>query len=586
MRLGFYFLFLILSIAKLQSQDYSHDIFFKYLLELKLDSAEHYLSNPDIDQGYLDNLLSLVKNVGNVDSMRIFHNDENVHLSTFLKGIYNLFRTDSTTSSYLQLRKSLLFFNEKNHEGLEKLTLFFILELYSREIFQISNKYETYLKRFSSLRKNEVDSAWYSLFSYRFVTKHFDYYDEKTYNQAFGNLKNSFLKLDPDSPLLSYLYHNEGIQSRLNGKYQLAIQMLNKVEISSYNILYLNYVNFVSELTLCQLHSFLGDVSSAKRHLEKSKSYFDEIDLNRYEYLYNRFAAIYYYDPLKFYDSAYLLLKMAEAIEPRLNAQKNSIRISELSIELETQEKENEILRQGNQISAQNRLLIIVFVFVFILLILSLVLIYAFRNIRHKNLKIETLMRELHHRVKNNLQVISSLLGLQSMKLEDKAAKKAVSEGKGRIRAMSLIHQKLYQNQEVTSLNIKEYINNLVLELAQSYGYKEKTNIIIEAPEKDFDADTSLPIGLIINELVSNAFKYAFDNVKKPQLMLNLKAVDGKYYMLLISDNGKGLPSDFQMEKTTSFGMKLVNLLVKQLKGTMEVSNENGLSYEIKFQLG
>ena len=193
-------------------------------------------------------------------------------------------------------------------------------------------------------------------------------------------------------------------------------------------------------------------------------------------------------------------------------------------------------------------------------------------------------MRELHHRVKNNLQVISSLLGLQSMRLEDANAKRAVIEGKERIRAMSLIHQKLYRHEEVTSLNIQDYITNLVEELTQSYGFSKKAKINIDVPSISMDADTSLPIGLIVNELVSNAFKYAFQDIEEPILELKL-IKENNNLLLKISDNGIGLPEQYSFENASSFGMKLVNLLVKQLKGSLEINQTNGLSYLIKFQM-
>ena len=150
---------------------------------------------------------------------------------------------------------------------------------------------------------------------------------------------------------------------------------------------------------------------------------------------------------------------------------------------------------------------------------------------------------------------------------------------------MSLIHQRLYQNEEVTSLNIKEYITNLVNELAQSYGYYNKAVITIEAPSDSFDVDTSLPIGLIINEIVSNAFKYAFKNVAEPSLDIHLVQKEKKSFNLHIGDNGVGLPADFEIDKSTSFGMKLVDLLVKQLQGKLKVENKDGLHYYIDFQV-
>jgi two-component sensor histidine kinase len=198
--------------------------------------------------------------------------------------------------------------------------------------------------------------------------------------------------------------------------------------------------------------------------------------------------------------------------------------------------------------------------------------------------KVEILLRELHHRVKNNLQIISSLWGLQMMRLDNEEAKYAANAGKERIRAMSLIHQKLYQTDQFTKINIKEYIDNLVLELTDSYGYKDKAHIQIDVPPDEFDIDTTLPLGLIINELTSNAFKYAFENVEKPILVLRLWKSSKSEYTLFIQDNGKGLPPHFSIAETSSFGLRLVNLLVKQIKGNLTQNYDNGLTYQISFQ--
>ena len=132
-------------------------------------------------------------------------------------------------------------------------------------------------------------------------------------------------------------------------------------------------------------------------------------------------------------------------------------------------------------------------------------------------------MRELHHRVKNNLQVISSMLALQSMKLENETARIAITEGKDRIRAMSLIHQRLYKKENELKINVREYVKNLMNDLVDSYGDHRNVDINLSIDSYSLNADTTLPIGLIINELVTNAFKYAFEKTDLPQIVVDLK---------------------------------------------------------------
>ena len=191
-------------------------------------------------------------------------------------------------------------------------------------------------------------------------------------------------------------------------------------------------------------------------------------------------------------------------------------------------------------------------------------------------------MRELYHRVKNNLQVVSSLLGLQSMKLTDENAKRAVSEGKGRILAMSLIHQKLYQKSVITSLNVREYLESLVEQIAHAYDPSNRVNLNIQLKNEEIDMDTGLPIGLIVNELVTNSFKYAFE-AKFGHITVNLKQEGDINYILQVTDNGRGLPDDFDLESATSFGLKLVQILTKQINGKVQIENSEGFNCSIHF---
>ncbi len=287
-------------------------------------------------------------------------------------------------------------------------------------------------------------------------------------------------------------------------------------------------------------------------------------------------------DKMEEYEIGYQYLSILRNTE-RESIYRDRQRITKvLEVEYETKRKQQQLENQELIISNQNRIVATSVIFIFILLIFSIVLYRVYSKVKDQKSRIETLMRELHHRVKNNLQVISSLLGLQSMKLTDESAQKAVEEGKERIRAMSLIHQKLYTDENVTSLNVKEYINSLVIELAQSYGFSEE-NLQVEIPEKNFDVETTLPLGLIINELVSNAFKYAFKDIKKPLLELKLVSEDKGQHTLIIRDNGVGIPDDFNFENTSSFGLKLVNILSKQLKGKLLIDTNNGLKYSLTF---
>lgn len=200
-----------------------------------------------------------------------------------------------------------------------------------------------------------------------------------------------------------------------------------------------------------------------------------------------------------------------------------------------------------------------------------------------KNDQIETLIRELHHRVKNNLQVVSGLLSLQSSRMDDDKAREAMDEGRTRVDAMAMIHQKLYMNKDLTGVDIKDYLENLTHSLANSFGYSSQhivTNVDLQ--KSAMDIDMAIPIGLIVNELVTNAFKHAFSTTLQPKINVTLSGKQGGEMQLSITDNGKGITKSADISK--SFGMKLVNTLVAQLNGTMQQVQHNGTIYNIQIR--
>ncbi|MBI1342065.1 MAG: hypothetical protein GC171_03915 [Terrimonas sp.] len=204
----------------------------------------------------------------------------------------------------------------------------------------------------------------------------------------------------------------------------------------------------------------------------------------------------------------------------------------------------------------------------------------AYRVTTEKNIYIESLIRELHHRVKNNLQVVSSLLSLQSNRLEDENARKALQDGRSRVDAMAMIHQRLYMDKQLASVNIQDYIEELSVSIAGSYGYSPAsviTDIVIS--REDFDIDRAIPIGLIVNELITNAFKHAFKGITDPKVHINLLQ-EGDMLELRISDNGTGMKTKDSGPAT--FGIKLVHILVDQLDARLQVLNHPGTEYRIK----
>jgi two-component system, sensor histidine kinase PdtaS len=197
----------------------------------------------------------------------------------------------------------------------------------------------------------------------------------------------------------------------------------------------------------------------------------------------------------------------------------------------------------------------------------------------------ETLLREIHHRVKNNLQIISSLLNIQSDNISDPSVLSSIREGQSRVQAMSLIHQNLYQSEHLSNVDITNYLQQLVVYLSEMFLKEGKEiTVEVEANNINFDIDTAIPLGLIVNELVSNAYKYAFEQQKTGKIKIGIKALNDEDYELHVDDDGKGLPPDFNPTKTKSLGLKLVNILSRQLRGKFSVMPANGASFVVKFK--
>ena len=200
----------------------------------------------------------------------------------------------------------------------------------------------------------------------------------------------------------------------------------------------------------------------------------------------------------------------------------------------------------------------------------------------------ETLLREIHHRVKNNFQVITSLLNFQTRNIEETGTRKVISEIQQRIRAMALIHEKLYQTGDLTSINFYQYASIIVTELNYAYSREQDTGLKkmdVRMDDINLTIEKAIPCGLILNELVSNSLKHAFpDNeVANPRITITMDETDGEIH-LSISDNGIGLPDDLDPDTAQSMGMSLVPLLVNQLNGTLKVDTGEGTGYHIYFK--
>ena len=199
-------------------------------------------------------------------------------------------------------------------------------------------------------------------------------------------------------------------------------------------------------------------------------------------------------------------------------------------------------------------------------------------------LRQEMLLKEIHHRVKNNLQVVSSLLFLQSTRVKDPTILEILEETQGRVKSIALIHEKLYRSPDLERLAFGEYVHDLLAEMNRTYRIgHENVAIHCDVTDVNLGIDTALPCGLIINELVSNALKHAFPNGRRGDVWIEVGCIEGEQYLLVVRDNGIGLPGTFDWQRSKSLGLRLVVDLTKQLGGTLVVENVEGTSFQITF---
>ncbi|MDG1276142.1 MAG: sensor histidine kinase [Algoriphagus sp.] len=200
-----------------------------------------------------------------------------------------------------------------------------------------------------------------------------------------------------------------------------------------------------------------------------------------------------------------------------------------------------------------------------------------------KNNENVLLLKEIHHRVKNNLEVVSSLLALQFAKIDDPNMQEIMLASQNRVQSMGILHQKLYQSERLAFIEMKNYFENLCINLLDSYNETERIEVIIEMKEFELDVDTALPLGLIVNELVTNSLKYAFAKGEKGSIELSLRELNDNNFQLKISDNGVGKSLDAKT-KSTGFGTQLVDLLTRQIDGKLVQDVSNGTMILIDFK--
>ncbi len=210
---------------------------------------------------------------------------------------------------------------------------------------------------------------------------------------------------------------------------------------------------------------------------------------------------------------------------------------------------------------------------------------HAEKQIKDSLREKEALLQEIHHRVKNNLQIISSLLNLQSRQIKDKDFIKMVKDSQSRIRSMALVHEKLYGSRDFSNINFSDYVRSLAIQLFQFH--QVDPNLIqlkMNLGDVFLNIQTAIPCGLILNELITNSLKHAFPNGRGGEILIELHPFGEQTFQIIVQDNGVGIPGDLDLKQTTSMGLQIVTILVNQLEGSLEMQREGGTAAKVLFK--
>lgn len=289
------------------------------------------------------------------------------------------------------------------------------------------------------------------------------------------------------------------------------------------------------------------------------------------------------------YDKAYRAMQQHDLLEDQFFTIEADQRLAELQTQLEVAQKENTIQQQQNQLKKQTTFQ---FLMVIILVLMVSFLLFLYQTYQQKkkhnltlakkNQEMEFLLKEIHHRVKNNLEVVSSLLSLQAHH-QDAHMQEVMVENQNRVQSMSIIHEKLYQGENLSSIEMKDYFLKLGNYVIHMFGAEERVELRCDMDAIEVDVDMAIPIGLIVNELLTNALKYAFPDGRKGYISISLTQKD-KMLLMEVADNGVGRGPE-KNPKSKGFGSELVRLLTRQLEGKMRLDMQQGTTIHFEFQM-
>jgi len=421
---------------------------------------------------------------------------------------------------------------------------------------------------------------------------------------------NNYLALNKYEEALNYFQHSIAIGERYGFHNNLSDVYISLVDLNVYlnefekaetagvnaikyaELLDNNFMLMRSWLSVGKMQNLQGKYISAIESLERSIKIAGEDFGDKY-YLSQAFEVLgkaYAFNHN--YKDALSAFEEYDRLKNEIFTAEADRRISLIQTEFDVAGKEDTIELQGITIERQRIRQTLFIVFASLLFIMLLLIYIAYQNIRKKrmllqkqNLEKEFLLKEIHHRVKNNLGVVSSLLELQAAQTDDHKVIAAMKQSQNRVYSMGMIHQRLYQGKNLATVEMKGYFQNLGQHILGSFGVVDRVNIEYDMEAIELDVDTAIPLGLIVNELLTNSLKYAFPNNRKGNIKVSLGRTVAEILLLEVADDGVGKQEE-NLDKGTGFGTQLIKLLIQQLNGEMKFQSKKGTSFSFEFNLG
>ena len=381
--------------------------------------------------------------------------------------------------------------------------------------------------------------------------------------------------------------NSQGNALKKLGRYDEAIRFYTNCLKMAKEINYQNGINAVTA-NLGEINLLVGNYKEAlKYQLETIRLQEANNDITNLIENYHHASTIY--KNLNDFERALDYKQKAYNLKDSIGSIESDAKMSELLTKYETQKKEETIAFQEAKISQQKLVQYLGIVVVMLLVGLLVFAYVSYRNrsrsnrlLAQKNAENELLLKEIHHRVKNNLEIVSGLLALQSSQIEDEKTKQAMAESQNRVNSIGIVHQKLYQGSNLGAIEMKEYFLNLGENILDCFGASKRIDLKLAMDNLDLDIDTAVPLGLIVNEVLTNAVKYAFPENKNGTITIELQKQNDSILQLKVADDGVGKVG---ITQGTGFGGQLISLLTQQLNGTVKEETTNGTTLIFDFKI-